>query len=443
MSSSDDPSASADPGHLAGDSSLRDVIRVRTFRLYIIGHFISMCGNAMQQVGIAWLVIELTGSGTALGGVILMNYVPAFVVGPWGGLIADRVNRRRGVLTSQVLLGGSAVALAVLVLTDSATLWLVYAMAFFNGAVLVVDMPLRQVLVHELVSDRGLHRAISLTTSIGFASRTFGPSTAGLLIVTVGLGSVFLVNAVTFVAVITSLLLIRPQELHLAPTTPRGRGQLRAGVLLIWRTPVLRSTFVVLMCVGTFGFSFNVVLPLIASISFEGGADAYGLLAAVMAIGSVAGSLLVGIMPRPGRWRLGATSAFFGATAILVATMPNLAAATTAVAAYGVGHVFFVTTCNVAVQLAVPASTRGRVMAFYGVIFWGSMAVGGLIAGALSDLWGPRGYMAVSGVVVILIGAVTVGVLRPSSRSSRSGRCRDLGTGDLPAGTPAGHVVGP
>ena len=387
------------------DASLREVLRGRPFRIYLIGHFISLCGNAMQQVGIAWLVLELTDSGAALGAVVFVNYLPAFLIAPWGGLIADRVDRRRAVLCSQFLLGTTAVLLAAIVLADIETLWMVFAIAFVNGAVMVVDMPLRQVFVHELVSDEGLHRAISLTTSIGHAARTIGPAAAGLTIVWVGIGVVFLINAVTFAAVITSVLLIRRSELHLVPHLSKGPGQIVEGLRVISSSSLLRVTFLVMFVVGALGFSFNVILPLLASVSFGGGADAYGWLAASMGVGSVAGALVSGVLPRPGSRRLGMTSAVFGVSAVLLAAMPNLVSATLAAAFYGAGNVLFVSTCNIGVQLTVPPSARGRVMAFFGVVFWGSMAIGGPIAGFLSDRWGPRAYLAVSGVLMVAVGA--------------------------------------
>jgi MFS family permease len=381
-------------------------LSVPNFRIYLGGQVVSQCGTQMQTIGLAWLVLELTKSGGDLGLLLFLTYVPALIVGPWGGVVADRLNKRRGVIATQSLQLLCAVLLATLTISGVVSMWMLYVQAFVNGSLSVIDMPLRQVLVHEMVSDEYLQGALGLTTSLGYASMTFGPAIAGIVIVHFGVSTCFVVNAVSFLAVLASLLVLDRSAMLVAAPVARARGQIREGLRMVWHTRLLRSTFLMLLVVGTFGFSYNVVLPLLASKSFAGGAGAYGLLATMMGLGSVAGSLTGAALHRTGPKRLIVAALAFGCAAIVTAMMPTVGAAAALLLAFGATFAGFVVTANLTVQLSVAPSIRGRVMSLYGIVFWGSTALAGLLAGQVSDLLGPRAVLVVDGVGILLAAAV-------------------------------------
>jgi MFS family permease len=251
-------------------------LAVRNFRLYFGGQVISVSGTWMQRVAQSWLVLELTGSGAAVGGVTAFQFLPILLVAPMGGLIADRMDKRRVLYVSQSLAGLIALTLGLLVLTDRVELWMVYALALALGVVGSFDNPARNAFVMEMVGRSRLTNAVGLNSVLVNSARIIGPAVGGLLIVTVGIGICFIINAFSYLALIGALLLMREREIERSEPEPRRRGQLREALAYVWREPVLRVPLVMMGVVGLFVYEFEVILPLLARFTFGGDADVFG-----------------------------------------------------------------------------------------------------------------------------------------------------------------------
>ncbi len=250
-------------------------LRTRNYRLYFIAQLISVSGTWMQSVAQAWLVLHLSGSGVDLGIVVGLQFLPMLLFGPVGGLVADRVNKRRLLYFTQAAGGVLALVLGSLVVSDMVQLWQVYVLAVLLGVVNVFDNPARQTFVMEMVGRDDLPNAVSLNTVVMNASRVVGPAIGGVVIVVFGLGVCFFVNAVSYVAVLIGLSMMRPSELHPTGEVVRAKGQIRDGFRYVWRTPALRNTLLAVAIIGIFAYNFTVTLALLAKDTFHGGAGTY------------------------------------------------------------------------------------------------------------------------------------------------------------------------
>ena len=262
----------------------------RNYRVYFAGHSVSVAGTWMQRIGQDWLLLELTGSPLVLGVALFCQFLPVLLLSPWGGLLVDRTDTRRLLMVTQALQAALAVTLAVVTLTGVATVTWVFLLAIGLGIVSAVDVPARQTFVSELVDDADIVNAQALTGVMHNLGRLLGPALAGVLILLVGVGITFVVNAVSFVAVLVSLTAIDVGRLHAVPVQPRGRGQLREGVAYVWRTPELRATVLIVAIVSLLGQNFRVVFPVLASETFAGDAGTYGVMTSALGIGAVLGS---------------------------------------------------------------------------------------------------------------------------------------------------------
>ncbi|MGA7271305.1 MAG: MFS transporter, partial [Acidimicrobiia bacterium] len=297
---------------------------IRNYRLYFIGQLVSVSGTWMQRVAQAWLVLSLTGSGTAVGGLTALQFLPILVLAPLGGVIADRVDKRRLLYVTQSLAGAIAATLGLLIVTDRVELWMVYAMAFALGLVACVDNPARQAFIIEMVGRDRLTNAVSLNSVLVNAARVFGPALGGVLIVTVGIGTCFLINAASYLALITALVVMRDAEMVKAEPSPRGRGQVRQGLRYAARTPRLIVPLVMLAVIGIFSYEYSVILPLLARFTFGGDANTFGIMFTAIGIGAVAGGLKTGARTE---YRAATLSLLAGALGIalgVVAVAPNL-----------------------------------------------------------------------------------------------------------------------
>ena len=263
---------------------------VRNFRLFVFGQIVSATGTWMQGVAAPWLVLNLTGSGVALGIDTALQFLPILLVGAWGGLIADRFDNRRVLILCQIAFAVPAFALWILVATHVVQVWMVYGLSFLSGLVTAVDMPTRQSFYLEMVGREDLTNAMSLTTATFTGMRMIGPVLAGILIPVVGTAPVFLINGISYVAVVVALLAMRPAELHARPRAPRAPGQIREGIRYVWRTPALRLPMLTMLAVFLFAFNFTVLLPLLAVRDLRGGAGTFGSLLALFGVGSLAGA---------------------------------------------------------------------------------------------------------------------------------------------------------
>ncbi|HEX6688843.1 MAG TPA: MFS transporter [Solirubrobacterales bacterium] len=365
-------------------------LSVPNYRRYFVGQVVSLSGNWMQTVAAVWLILSLTGSGVAVGLTTALQFLPMLLFGAWGGLLADRFPKRRLLMVTQALMAVPAIGLFAVTEAGVVTPAMVYLAVFAMGAVNAVDNPTRQSFAIEMVGPGRVVNAVSLNSVIVQSARIVGPAVAALLIAAFGLGPCFAVNALSFVAMIAALWRMDPAQLRAAPTGGREPGAIRAGLRYVRRTPALMVPLALMALVGTFGFNFQVVLPLLARFSFDGGAGAYAVLASAMGVGSVAGALMTGAHGRTGPRLIAAAALAFGVSALLAAAMPALAFEVPMLALLGAAAVTFAASINSTLQLAVEPAMRGRVMALYSVVFLGSTPIGGPLTGWLSQAYDPR-----------------------------------------------------
>ncbi|MGE5407073.1 MAG: MFS transporter [Syntrophothermus sp.] len=374
-----------------------DSLEVPNYRRYFAGQLVSLSGTWMQTVAALWLVLGLTGSGLAVGLTTALQFLPMLVLGAWGGLLADRFPKRRLLMTTQVLMAVPAVFLFIVTATGAVSPWMVYVAVFAMGSVNAIDNPTRQSFVFEMVGPDRVVNAVSLNSVIVQAARIVGPALAGITIAVVGVVPCFAINAVTFAAMILALRGMDPARLHSVPTRPPGPGAIRAGLRYVARTPELAVPLALLGLVGTLGFNFQVVLPLLARFSFGGGAGAYAALVSAMGVGSIAGALVNGSRGRTGPRLIAGAALAFGVGGLLAAAMPALALEIPALVALGAASVTFAASINSTMQLAVSDEMRGRVMALYSVVFLGSTPLGGPLAGWLAETYDPRVALLLAG----------------------------------------------
>ena len=379
----------------------------RNYRIFIAGQVVSLSGTWMQSVAQAWLVLRLTGSGTALGLVIALQFLPVLLFGPFGGVIADRFPKRRLLVGTQTVAMTQALVLGVLELTGAIELWMVFAMAAVFGLVTAVDNPARQTFVLEMVGRDDLTNAITLNSVVVNAARVVGPALAGVLIAVVGIGICFVLNAASYVAVIIALLLMRTSELSPAPTQVRAKGQLRAGLSYVRATPELLVPLVMMAIIGTLSYEFQVILPLVAERTFDGGAGTYGTLTSAMGVGAVVGGLATaGRSGAPTDAGLVRAAAMFGAVILLAAVAPFLWLEVLVLVLVGAASINVLATGNTTLQLRAAPEMRGRVMALWAVAFLGTTPVGGPIIGFIGEHAGPRVGLAVGGTAALVAAGV-------------------------------------
>ncbi|MGN6216317.1 MAG: MFS transporter [Solirubrobacterales bacterium] len=373
-------------------------LEVPNYRRYFTGQLISLSGTWMQTVAALWVVLSLTGSGVAVGLTTALQFLPMLLIGAWGGLLADRFPKRRLLMTTQALMAIPAVGLFAVTATGVVASWMVFLAVFAMGAVNAIDNPTRQSFVIEMVGPDRVVNAVSLNSVIVQAARIVGPALAGILIATVGVVPCFALNALTFAAMILALWRMDPARLHAPPPAKAEPGAIRAGLRYVLRTPELLVPLALMALVGTLGFNFQVVLPLLAKFSFDAGAATYATLVAAMAVGSIVGALVNGHHGRTGPRLIAGGALAFGVAALLSAAMPSLAFEVPTLMLLGAASVTFAATINSTLQLAVSPEMRGRVMALYSVVFLGSTPIGGPLAGWLAQAYDPRVALLLAGV---------------------------------------------
>ena len=380
-------------------------LRARNYRLFFLGQIVSISGTWMQGIAQAWLVLQMTGSGTVLGLTTGLQFLPLLLFGPWAGVVVDRVDKRRVLLFTQSTAATLALLLGAITALGVVQLWMVLALAFAFGCVVAIDNPARQSFLLEMVGPEDLPNAVTLNSVVINAARAIGPAVGGLVIAAVGVAACFFVNGVSYVAVLGALAAMRPEELHLGKRAVRGPKQLREGLAYVWRTPALRVPLLVMAAVGTLTYEFHVTLPLLAKFTFGGGPLAYGIISAVMGAGAVIGGLASARRSDASVTALLRYSAVFGVLILAVAAAPTLPLAVVALFAVGAASIRFIATANAALQLGAAPEMRGRVMALWGVAFLGSTPIGGPIIGWVGQTHGARAALAVGGIAAIAAAA--------------------------------------
>jgi MFS family permease len=403
-------------------------LEVPNYRRYFAGQLISLSGTWMQTVAALWLVLTLTDSGVAVGLTTALQFLPMLLIGAWGGLLADRIPKRRLLITTQALMAIPAIGLFAVTATGVVTPWMVYLAVFAMGAVNAIDNPTRQSFVYEMVGPDRVVNAVSLNSVIVQMARIVGPALAGVLIAVFGVGPCFALNALTFVAMIAALWGMDPRYLHTEPVAPRAPGAIRAALRYVARTPELALPLALMALVGTLGFNFQVVLPLLAKFSFGGGATTYAAMVSAMAVGSIVGALVTGHHGRTGPRLIAGGALAFGVLGLLSASMPVLALELPMLALLGAAAVTFAATINSTLQLAVSSEMRGRVMALYSVVFLGSTPIGGPLTGWLAETYDPRVTLLLAGAS----GLFAAWLARASFNRLSAGRSGEWDSPDTP-----------
>lgn len=370
-------------------------LRFRNYRLYFISQTISFSGTWMQSIALSWLVLQLTGSGTALGTVLAMQFLPTLLLAPVGGVLADRFEKRPLIIGTQSAAGLLALALGVITLTGVVELWMVYALAACFGMVTALDNPSRQTFVMEMVGEADVTNAVTLNSVVVNAARVIGPAIAGVVIAVFGVGECFVFNAVSYLAVVVAMVLIRKDQLHPAARSKRAPRQVRDGFRYAWSQPELRTTIVMLVLIGTFTFEFSTTLPMLAEFTFGAGPTGLAIMTSLMGGGAVVGGLIVASAGPPTPTRLVGVAAGFGVAVTLTAVMPSIGLVYSVMPFVGVASVATIALSNATLQLHSDPQFRGRVMSLFSMSLIGSTTVGGPIVGFLGDHASPRAALLV------------------------------------------------
>ena len=384
-------------------------LRNFNYRVWASGAIISNVGTWMQRTAQDWLVLtELTHhNATAVGIVMSLQFGPQMLLLPLTGYAADHFDRRKLLFATQAAMGSLALVLGLLTVTGLVQLWQVYVFAGLLGCVTAFDAPARQTFVSDLVGEKDLANAVGLNSTSFNAARMLGPAVAGLLIASVGTGWVFLINALSFVAVLGSLRMLRLAELHLKPRAVRSRGSFVEGFKYVWTRPDLKAALLMLFLIGTFGLNFPIFISTMSVTAFHAGASQYGVLSSTMAIGSVTGALLAARRARPRMALLLGAAAVFGVGCAVAALMPNYVLFGLALVVIGISTQTFTTSTNSLVQLTTEPAMRGRVIAILLAIALGGTPLGAPVVGWVADRFGPRwalGVGAASGFAAALVG---------------------------------------
>jgi MFS family permease len=381
----------------------------RDFRVFWSGQLISLIGTWMQRVGQAWLVLELTDSAFKLGVISSLQFAPVLLLAVVAGVVADRLPKRRLLLLTQTVLMLQACVLTVLVWTATVRYWHVAVLSSVYGLAQAFDLPTRQAFVADLAGKANLMNAIALNSAMFNAARLVGPAVAGLLIARYGLAQAFLLNALSFLAVLAALLALRTDG---APHPSAGTTMLekiRGGLEYAATTPLVRFVLMLLLSVSFFVLNFNVLVPLVTRHVLQGGADEFGWLMACLGGGAIAGALTLAVAVR-GRPRLAlpvGAGLLASAGTVTLAFASNFAMAALILLAIGFAQITFQATCNSVLQLSAPDALRGRIMSLYAVVFAGVTPFGALAVGYLAEQFGTPAACAIGG----LGGLLSVGIL--------------------------------
>jgi len=424
----------------AGRRTFR-AISVRNYRLYFTGQVISVSGTWMQTVAQAYLILfPLHGTGLDVAVATSLQFLPLLLLGPFGGLIADRLDKRKVLYATQGTAGALALTLGILAATHTVVLWEVYLLATGLGFVNLFDNPARQTFVSEMVGTELLPNAVSLNSVLMNSARVIGPAIGGVLILTVGVSTCFFLNAASFAAVITALAMMRAGELYRRPGVARAKGQVREGFRYVWATPDLKIPLISMAVVGVFAFNFTVTLPLLAKFTFHGGAGLYSWFMVAMGAGAVVGGLATAFRSRPSTRLLAYIGVIFGAAITAVALSPTEAWAIALLVLMGAASISFVATNNATLQLRADPAMRGRVMALNAIAFLGSTPIGAPLLGYVSDISNPRVALVIGGVATL---AASIPLFALGAKQRRRGTEGLVMTGDgaPPLATSAATVV--
>lgn len=390
-------------------------LKVPNFRIFAIGHFVAVVALWMQRIAQDWLVLQLSGSVTAVGITVALQFTPSLFLGPWGGMMADRFAKRRILILCQSVAGALAAILAVLALSHHIEVWHVYVIAFVLGLVTVLDQPARQVFVNELVGPKYLRNAISVNSTTFQLGGLIGPALAGVLLTAVGAGWAFAANALACCSTVTMLLMLRKNELYVSAPVPKRKGMLQEGLRYALSKPTIYWPWLMAGFVAVFAMSLPVLLAAFADHIYHAGAGGYGLLNAMVALGALSGAIT---SARRRQLRLRSVvlcAGMYGLMLCLAALAPSIVWLSAAMVLSGFWCLMFLTAANQLVQVSANMSIRGRVMSLYIMVLIGGQAVGGPMTGWLAEHLNPQAALLVSGGVPALAAATVAVVLARKS----------------------------
>lgn len=394
---------------------------MRNYRLYFFGQMVSVAGTWMQTVAQSFLVLGLTHSGTALGVATAARFAPLLLLGPWAGLLVDRLDRRRFMLVTQASSAAVALVFGVLVSTGAIALWSVILLAGLLGVVNAFDAPARQSIISELVPQGMLPNAVALNSVTVNLARMLGAAVGGGFVATLGLAPCFYLNAVSFAFVVGTLVLMTPGELAAVGVTARSPGQLREGFRYVSSRPELLVPLLTIAVVGMLAWEFPVSLPLLAQRTFHGDAATYGVMTAVMGVGAVVGGLVSAGRGRSRSWGLGVAAAGWGVSISVAAVAPSLPAEYVVLLFVGYGSVSFNALAKTTLQLAAEPHMRGRVMALWALAWQGTTPIGGPLIGWVGETFGARWSLLAGGLPTVLAGLLALPVLLRAQRRRPAG----------------------
>ncbi len=378
----------------------------RNYRKFFYGQTTSLVGTWMQTTAQSWLVFTLTHSATDIGLVVALQTLPVLLLGPYGGVIADRVDKRRLMIVLQSFMGVQAAILAVLSLTHVVNYVDVCVLAVVLGLNNCFENPSRQAFVLEMVGVENLRNAVSLNSTMNNVARAVGPAVAGIIIAAVGEGWCFALNAASFVAVVASLVAMDRTQLTPSVPTARAKGQLREGLRYVARTPALAIPLVMMAIVGMLAYEFQVTLPIVAGTVFHGSSTIYGVLMAAMGVGAIVGGLWTAARGKTGVRAMIRAALVFAVVMSFAALAPVLAVELVALGLVGFASVSFLSMANSTLQLGTDPQMRGRVMALWAVAFLGSTPVGGPVIGWVTSEFGARTGLGVGAASCLLAAAI-------------------------------------
>ena len=379
-------------------------LRVRNFRLFFGGQLISQIGNWLTLIAQALLVLKLTDSGLALGLLSACQFGPVLIIGAWAGLVADRSDKRKLLIIVQAFAMVQSFALAFIAFMDHPSVVAIYVVAVLGGIATAFDNPARRAYVVEMVPEANVQNAVSLNSALMTGSRVVGPALAGLLITTVGYGWTFATDAISYLAVILGLFLMRTSENRPHLVTPRGKGQVREGLRYVRTMPELFVPMVMMAIIGTFAFNFQTVMPLFVKRTLHGTDTTFTLIYSVVSLGSLAGALLSARRSSVSVRNIIHSAYGFGAAMLLLSLTPSIPFAYPIGILVGLSSIMFMTTSTAIVQLRSDPSMRGRVLALQAMVFLGSTPIGGPILGYVCQNFGARSGVLIGGIAAIVAG---------------------------------------
>jgi MFS family permease len=388
----------------AVDETFRS-LRVRNFRLFFTGQLISQIGNWLTLVAQTLLVLKLTDSGIALGALAAAQFGPVLLLGPWAGLVADRSDKRRLLLIVQTIAMAQSFTLAVLGFSHNPPVLAVYAVALVGGMTIAFDNPARRAFVVEMVPPENMSNAVSLNSALMTSSRVVGPALAGLLVATVGFGWCFLLDGLSYLAVLAALWMMRTQELRPSKPTQRGKGQVRAGLRYARHTSVLWTPLVMMAVVGTLSYNFQTVFPLFTTRDLHGNGTTFTILFSIVSAGALVGALGVARRKTISVRDVAVAAIWYGVALAAMAFAPNQAVAYALGPLLGITSIAFLTASTAIVQIEAAPDMRGRVLALQAVLFLGSTPIGGPIVGWVSQAFGARYGVGLGAVAALAAGA--------------------------------------